>query len=301
MQTTEINQFGKKLQALLKENALKAGEVAIFRLLKAPTVMELVDDKNRTNKIERLPHAHSIKRITTIIDPESGMPIRIANLVGYRPSTIAGQAQEPIVKELEFLNTNNGYLRITASNPVALARLLLDDKNKDCINPARRQPSSGYLFERVRPELQAKDQFEKLTKLLEAKAAIIELVDDEAMLKAVTTKLGLPLEENQRVLTDYELAMRLNMAADADPVRVLNAIDAGELKLEKLVNQAVEAGVIVANTEAGEWRIVANQEKITPLLQGHAPAQSLVQYIQKNPNGPAFSQMLAKQIEAAKK
>ena len=299
MVTTEINQFSPVLKKLLEKNALKPGEVALFKILRSPTVMELVDEKNRSNKIERLPHCISLKRQTTIIDPGTGMPVRIANLVGYRPSTIAGQPQEPIIKELEFLNTNNGFIRIPATNPVALQRLLLDDKNKDCINPSHRPPASGYLFERVRPELTAKEEWEKLNSRLEAQAAIKEMEDDEQLILSTCKKLTLPLEENARLLTQYELLMRLTLLANQDPQRVLSVIDSGEMKLEKLLAQAVAAEIIVANTELGEWRMVTSQEKITPFLQGYAPEAALVKYIQTHANGPAFSQMLAKQVEAA--
>jgi hypothetical protein len=299
MQTLDINSFSTQLKDIVKKAYPKAGMVT-FRLFVSPTPIDAADSEGRRFTMDRLPARKRLKLKERIIDPGTNRPVTIANLTGYEEGAAVGQAQRPIIGEIEFLGANNGQIDVDPTrDPVLFERLLLSDYNANNPNPSAKEPDTGYLFGIVQPAKDAQKKFNSALDVARVLVAIDDL-DDEATVRAVE-KLSLPTVDRGRTLETDELKMSLVVVAQADAARVEGVLEAGENKLEELVKKAVELGILDFVEDAQQWRWKSNQQLITEAVHGYKPEQALVLYIQNNPNGTRFSQTLASAVKGKEK
>jgi len=294
--TSQYNDISPELKK--KIIPLEPGQVATYRLLGEPVVREGRDEDDRVVHT-RTYARQNLKPTETIYDAPGKKMVRLAFVRGVlEPATVAGgQPREKI--EPIFFN-DRGEVEVDHTNPVLYMRLELSDKNRDSVNPGKRVPPTGLQFFRVQPEFDAKAILKKKQLALAAAAGISEMTVLKD-LQVVAEKLAMPIQSGRRLYTASELQVKLIELAEMEPERVDSALEATELKLAQLIRTAVELKIISFNKDASEWRIAASQDRVTPALAGYEPEESLVRYIQQNTAGPAFSQMLVKQIEAAQK
>lgn len=297
-----INNFSDKLNEIIEENLPKEGQPLIFKLLFTPTKQEAINEGDVRVDFQASPRGLRMLLLETIIDPGTNKPIQIANLKGWAPNP--NGPQQPIIGEINFSNSGNNIITVGENDPVLAARLLLSNKNRDCINPRKQMPEGGYLFEMLKPAADAESEYDKKMALGEALSIVRTLENDEDLLASIVDKLNIAKVDGGRKLTEKELLLKVSLVAEGDPERLTNLVEAGETKLEQLIAKAEKLGVIVFVEEAQQWRYKATQEPITEAVQGYKPAEALVRYIQGNANGTNFSRTLAgrvKQEEATAK
>ena len=289
-----INNYSDELRALLDKFLPKEGEVLIFRQLYQEMKRDALNENDTPVQFMKGPRGLRLKRLESILDPGTGRPITIALLRGYVPNPSTGQLQ-PNVEEINFSSSGNNLIYVDATDPLLAERLLLSNKNRDCINPRKVEPETGYAYEQVKPEATAETAYQQRRKVTAAHNAI-DALDAEALHRMVG-KLSLPTQDNGRRLSDDELRLRLAQRAEVEPERITNLVDSQENKLEELVARAVKLGLLDFVDEAQQWRWKATQEPITEAMQGHKPEAALIRYIQANPNGVKFSQMLVSRVK----
>jgi len=298
MVTTEINGFSNKLKELSKKHMPKEG-FATFKLLATPTPVDAADSTNRRFTLDRLPSRWRMLREESIIDPGTNRPVTLANLKGYRRGSVPGAPQEPIIGEIEFIGAAGGLIDVPYTDLILFERLLFSNYNKDNPNPSAVEPELGYKFGLVKPAEDAKTTLAKVLAVSRAMNAVAELSD--AAIERATDKLNLPTHDRNRKLSVEEMALRLTEVAQTEPERIESVLESGEAKLEEKIEEARQLNLIDFVEEAQQWRWKATQEPICEAVQGFKPEEALVQYIQKNANGPQFSQMLVSRIAQAKR
>ena len=295
-----LNNFSPELNKLLEEvMPQEEGEVLIFERIHRATPMDALNEENQAVQYNAVPGPYRIPRRETIIDPGTGRPIVIANVAGESPN--GAGIMEAVIPEVTFQPGLGHRIQVGADDPVLLARLLLSDKNKDSINPRKRTPDGGHVWQLVKPAAEAEDAYERAMLAADALSAVRALENDPEALALVVEKLSLPTVDRGRKFTAKEQLAKLATLANNSPETVTNAVAAGEMKLEQLIGKAEKLGVIDFVEANNEWVWKATQEPITHAVVGYKPAEALVRYIQNNPAGLKFSQMLSGRVKAEEK
>ncbi len=270
-------------EVLKKIVALKAGEKAVYAVNHPGTTLGAVDKNGRTTDISMYGASESIAAKAML--QWKGKTIYLGYETGQKLSGPAGQQQMiPVFGKIEFLGSNDGQL-VVGPNDTALYQFLeLNPYNQD--NVLSLVPANGtYLFKRMKPELDARQQAAVMVKAANVQDQIGKLPDAEL----------LDLARNLDVPTGGEpgeVLVRLLTMAKQEPDRVALAMSDEEAQTRTLLREADELGIVKFSQDRQRWEMCDTGQLICYGLAGQPPLDALVGYIAKNTAGINFRRQM---------
>lgn len=222
------NDLSQELRDLI--TPLKPGEKAEYRLVRAPEKrMEVVGEhaELRVQKIEPV----SFPADDMIYDPFARREVRIM-VPGRSTTTSSGH---PL--QLEQVNTfTNGLLTVSYGEETLYTFMELWSGNRDNVNPFRKN-STTFVCERVQPAKTEKKAAELVQMGVTAAGELSSY--NYAELQTVARRLRLDATQSRD-----SLFTQLAGLAMSEPERTANAIGERAVKLESLVDSAINEGIL---------------------------------------------------------
>lgn len=285
---SDLNQIGDKVKIWLKDNQLKQGEIATYRLLTGVKNLDITKHNGEMlyNSVVGIPLRGKI------LDPDKG-PVEIGKVKSLDPITKIPSFQKFYVYPKR--GDGNFYLR---SDSVADLDVYdyIQLSNENSSNPYR-DKSAPITFERVNEGKESKNRIAKRNYLRDSLNAIESWNYEE--LSVAAAGFNINASPDMDVLRD-----KLQTEAEKNPERFYKTIDSEDNKIKALIKLATEAEIIAFNAHENKWFYAGGSNETLALLdrrEGIDPPTQLVEFLKNSANGPRVKSQLEKLLSAKRK